>query len=56
MRSAEPIYPGMNIRTAARPITAVAIHPRMMMLRLAVKVPITDFFETNRIITTIRGT
>jgi len=40
-------YPGMNIRTAAAPMTAVAIQPRMMIDRLAVKAPITDFLETS---------
>jgi hypothetical protein len=46
----------MNIRTAAAPIAAVAIQPRIMIDRPAVKAPITDFFETSRMITTIRGT
>jgi len=46
----------MNIQTAATPMTAVAIQPRTMIDRPAVKVPITDFFETSRMITTISGT
>jgi hypothetical protein len=45
----------MNIRTAAAPIAAVAIQPRIMIDRPAVKAPITDFFETSRMITTIKG-
>jgi len=44
------------MRTAAAPMTAVAIQPRMMIGRPAVKAPITDFLETSRMITTIRGT
>ena len=46
----------MNIRKAAALMTAVAIQPRMMSDRLAVKAPITDLFETSKMITTIRGT
>ncbi|MGA7326673.1 MAG: hypothetical protein WBX25_19830 [Rhodomicrobium sp.] len=46
----------INIRTAAAPMTAVAIQPRMTSDRLAVYAPMTDFFETNRIITAIKGT
>lgn len=46
----------MNIRTAAAPMTAVAIQPRMTIDRVAVKAPITDFLETSRMITTMRGT
>jgi len=46
----------MNIATAAAPIIAVAIQPRTISGRLAVKAPITDFFETRMIITTISGT
>ena len=46
----------MHIRTAAAPITAVAIQPRMTIHRFAVKAPITDLFETSKMITTIRGT
>ncbi len=37
-------------------MTAVAIHPRMMIGRLAVYSPITDFFDTSTIITTMSGT
>ena len=44
------------MRTAAAPMIAVAIQPTMTIDRLAVKAPITDFFETNKMITTIRGT
>jgi len=46
----------MNIRTAASPITAVPIHPRMTIGRLAVNGPITDLLQTKRMITAIRGT
>ncbi len=38
------------MRTAAAPMTAVAIQPRIMRGRLAVKAPITDFLETSRMI------
>jgi len=41
---------------AAAPMTAVAIQPRTSRGRLAVKAPITDFFETRMMMTTIRGT
>lgn len=41
----------MNMRTAAAPMTAVAIQPTIMIDRLAVKAPITDFLETRRMIT-----
>jgi len=40
----------MNIATAAAPIIAVAIQPSTISGRLAVKVPITDFFETRMMI------
>jgi len=46
----------MSIRTAAAPITAVAIQPRMTIDQPAVKAPITDFFETSRMITAMSGT
>jgi len=46
----------MNIHTAAAPMTAVATQPRTMNERLAVKAPITDFFETSRMITVMSGT
>jgi hypothetical protein len=46
----------MNIHTAATPITAVAIQPRITIGQLAVKAPITDFFDASRIITAISGT
>jgi len=37
-------------------MTAVAIQPSTMIGLDAVKAPITDFLETKRIITTIKGT
>lgn len=40
----------------AAPMTAVAIQPRMTIDLLAVNAPITDFFETRMMITTIKGT
>src|SRR6266404_4930482 len=49
-------YPGMNIATAAAPMTAAAIQPRAMIGRLAVKRPITDFLEARMVITTSSGT
>ena len=41
---------------AAAPMTAVATQPRMIKGRLAVKSPITDFFDTRMMMTTISGT
>lgn len=49
-------YRGSSIATAAAPITAVAIQPSTIRERLAVKAPITDFFETSMMMTTINGT
>lgn len=49
-------YPGRNIAIAAAPIIATAIQPRIMIGRLAVNLPITAFFETSMIITTMSGT
>jgi hypothetical protein len=46
----------MNIRTATSPITAVLIHPRTTIGRLAVNGPITDLLQTMRIITAKSGT
>lgn len=46
----------MNIRTAASPMIAVPIQPKMTMCRLDVNAPITDFLEATRMITTIKGT
>ena len=46
----------MNIPIAAVPMTATATHPRIMIVRLAVKLPITDFLETSMMITTMSGT
>jgi len=43
--------PEINIHTAATPMTAVAIQPRTMIDRPAVKAPMTDFLETRRTIT-----
>ena len=37
-------------------MTAVAIQPRVTIVRLAVYAPMTDFLETKRIMTTIKGT
>ena len=46
----------MHIQTAAAPMTTVAIHPRLMTNRFAVNSPITDFFETSNMMTTMSGT
>ena len=46
----------MTIRTSGAPMTAVAIQPRMMIDRFAVKAPITDFLEARMMITTINVT
>ena len=35
----DDVYPGMNIRTAAAPMTAVATQPRKTIDRPAVKAP-----------------
>lgn len=48
--------PGTNMRTAAAPMTAVAIQPSTMIGRLTVKGPITDFRDASRTMTTISGT
>ena len=41
---------------AANPITATATQPRIIIGRLAVNFPMTDFLDTSKITTTIRGT
>ena len=46
----------MNMRTAAAAITAVAIQLKIISGRLAVYAPITDFFETSKMMTAISGT
>jgi hypothetical protein len=45
----------MSIHAAAAPISAAAIQPIMVIGRLAVKVPMTDFFEASKTMTTIKG-
>src|ERR1700722_15762751 len=45
-----------SISTAARPITATVIQPRITIVRLAVNAPITDLREAINTITTNRGT
>jgi hypothetical protein len=48
--------PGTNMRTAAAPMTAVAIQPSTMIGRLTVNGPITDLLDASRMMTTISGT
>jgi hypothetical protein len=47
---------GTSMRTAATPITAVAIQPSSTIGRLTVNAPITDFLEASRMMTAISGT
>ena len=49
-------YPGMNIPTAAAPMIPVAIQPRIVNARPAVKEPITDLLRASGMMTTMRGT
>lgn len=48
--------PGANMRTAAAPMTAVAIQPSTMTGRLTGYGPITDLLDASRTMTTISGT
>jgi hypothetical protein len=47
---------GTSMRSAAAPMTAVAIQPSTRIGRLTVKAPITDFRDASRMMTAISGT